>query len=131
MKTYAIVLIAFGCVFVAATLLILCCLCNDRGKTKQPAVVGKFNTPYPSPPPPQPVYFDVERSEKPKTSRGKDGGRMVVLGAGAGVAAAVTTAAVVRGGRGGGGGVIGGGGDGGCGGCGGGDCGGGGCGGGC
>ncbi|KAL7087362.1 hypothetical protein ACP275_13G063600 [Erythranthe tilingii] len=106
MKIYAVVLIGCGCV--AALLLHLCyliCKINARKKKTPTAALAPPPPPptaLPPPPPPprqQPVIDnrDVERGEKPKSSGLKDGG-MVVLGAGAVVAA---TAAVISSGVGG------------------------------
>ncbi|KAG8386675.1 hypothetical protein BUALT_Bualt03G0173700 [Buddleja alternifolia] len=87
MKTYAIVLIVFGCVAIA--ILFLCCLCYIGRKKKRPVVAKTIYTPRP----PQPVHRDVEKGDISTSSSGLKDGGMVVLGAGAAVAATVATAA--------------------------------------
>lgn len=121
MKAYAIALIACGSAAVA--LLILCCLCKV-GRKKRPTVTATMTAR--QPPAPQ-AYRDVERGEKSKSSRLKDGEMVILAGATAATAAVVISSGGGGGDVGGGDGGDGGGG-GGCGGCGGG-CGG--CGGGC
>ncbi|KAL6554310.1 hypothetical protein OROMI_019983 [Orobanche minor] len=96
MEIVPIVIIVYGSV--AASVLLLCCLCKIGRKEKPPYVSNV-------------AYGDVEKGRDPAaTSRGMDGS-MVVLGA-TGAAAALGTTTVFTG--------CGGGGAGGCGGCGGG-----------
>lgn len=102
MKTYALVLIICGSV--AAAVLLLCCSCINNGRKKQRPPVAN----------PPAVGRDVEKGERPKSRREKDGG-MDVLGFG------VATAVICGGCGDGGGSCCGDGGGGFCGGCGGGD----------
>ena len=70
--------------------LVLCCPCKGGRKKKQGTLpTSTWNvTAHPR----QKAYHDIERGEKAKSNGAKDG-RMVVLGAGATIAATAVTAA--------------------------------------
>ena len=128
MESYAIVLIFVGSGLAA---FIIIGLLNGRSKEK-PAVVVRRTT-VTAPPHLRSYAADLERGDRAAGAKGRDGGMVVLAGAGAAVGTAAVMASIASGcGGGGGGGCGGGGGGGGCGGDGGGGgCGGGGCGGGC